>query len=132
MGHKKNKSMDFCRSGKSPLADPPTKTTKTNKEKAERLNSLASQYSDNEAFRAAQTKYNQKATNDETSGTVKKDKSLTDKKPSKGSLYDMDGTMEKMPTLGPKKLSTSYKREQDYDRTHTATKKATYDPKKKK
>ena len=120
MGHKKNKSMDFCRSGKSPLADPPTKTTKTNKEKAERLNSLASQYSDNEAFRAAQTKYNQKATNDETSGTVKKDKSLTDKKP-KGSLYDM----EKIPTLPPKKLSTSsYTREHDEYKYHTTKKKA--------
>ena len=125
MGHKKNKSMDFCRSGQSPLADPPTKTTKTNKEKAERLNSLASQYSDNEAFRAAQTKYNQKATNDETSGTVKKDKSLTDKKPSKGSLYDMDGDMKKIPTLGPKKLSTSsYTREHDEYKYHTAKKKA--------
>ena len=47
---------------------PVMKDEKSNKEKADRLNSMANKYSDDPSFRAAQTKYNQKATNDETSG----------------------------------------------------------------
>ena len=50
---------------------PVMKDTMTNKEKADRLNSMADKYSDNEDFRKAQTKYNQAATNDKTSGVKK-------------------------------------------------------------
>jgi len=52
--------------GVSPMKEP------SNQAKADRLNSMADKYSDNEAFRAAQTKYNQAALNDKTSGKVKK------------------------------------------------------------
>ena len=41
---------------------------KDNQAKADRLNSMADKYSDNEAFRKAQVKYNQAALNDKTSG----------------------------------------------------------------
>lgn len=46
---------------------------KDNQAKADRLNSMADKYSNNEAFRAAQTKYNQKALNDKTSGKIKEE-----------------------------------------------------------
>tara|TARA_R110000744_G_scaffold117392_2_gene219448 strand:+ start:341 stop:1153 length:813 start_codon:yes stop_codon:yes gene_type:complete len=45
---------------------------KSNKEKAERLNSMAGKHSNDPGFRKAQVKYNQAATNDKTSGVVKK------------------------------------------------------------
>ena len=133
MGHKKNKSMDFCKSGKSPLTNP------TGTSKAEDLNKAATtgynnlkkheeKYKNNKSYKEALTKATIKK--DQTSAYVEQDKNvdkaLNDKKQNKGSLYDMDGTMEKMPTLGAKKLSTgSYTREHDYARTHTATTKAT-------
>ena len=45
---------------------------KDNQAKADRLNSMAEKYSGDRSFRAAQTKYNQAALNDKTSGKVKK------------------------------------------------------------
>ena len=139
MGHKKkNKSMGFCETGKSPLTNPNKggvkSETKSNPDGSYTITKSKGGKSNSTTYKKENPKSNVYVNENKQKRTFtkKKDPSLTDKNQNKGSLYDMDGTMEKMPTLGPKTLSTSYKREQDYDRTHTATKKATYDPKKKK
>ena len=103
MGHKKNKSMDFCKSGKSPLTNPTGKTSEAPKSssKAEDLNKAATtgynnlkkheeKYKNNKSYKDALAKATIKK--DQTSAYVEQDKNvdkvLNDKKQSKGSLYD--------------------------------------------
>ena len=103
MGHKKNRSMDFCRSGKSPLTNPTGKTSEAPKSssKAEDLNLAATtgynnlkkheeKYKNNKSYKEALAKATIKK--DQTSAYVSQDKNvdkaLNDKKQNKGSLYD--------------------------------------------
>jgi hypothetical protein len=71
---------------------------KSNKEKAERLNSMAGKHSNDPGFRKAQVKYNQAATNDKTSGVVKK---------SPAKMYGKKSPVKKTPPVGNQKLTSA-------------------------
>ena len=118
MGHKKNKSMDFCKSGKSPLAKTPDFSDQKQKDLYE-----------------SSKEYREHLKNKGVTYDAKTGKSTTKTDTSKVSKEKLDKVatkkMEKMPTLPPKKLSTSsYTREHNEYKDHTSKKKAVL-PKKK-